>query len=540
MSDVATAQTRDFGVALSGGGVRASAFALGSLLYLVDSGLNKRVSVISSVSGASLTNGFVLSAVKDFSNTDSQSFDIAARELIRRLLLKPVMGPAILALNVLLLLAGGGVVMISLLGWPILLTPWLRVVLPFIWGMLFLLRGIPIEFLIRKRYLHNHSNPSHVLSLGQSRPVGATTHVFCSTDFVTQCPFFFVDYDGVACTYGAFGWALASDLSIATAVRASAAMPGAFPPRALSTAQLRFVDPTYAGVSKPRWFHLADGGVWDNLGTQWFNSRSGPDSSEWDDVTKYLPVAPKRAPPGYQGIRNLLIMDARGWGPGFSVRSVGWRSILFRIPLVAEFLSLAGTSSILYENTVEPRVQAHMDSLRARMAQGPCSSNATLVSVGTLTDYPFERAGTEAWNVIPKNVRDALYDEDDYTRWMDHPSVLQLPSHLQALVDLSAKIGFTQRSLAVHVPEWLAKHHPDEPPEIGNLWIRSSDIGTKLSALSRSEVIALLIHGYIQAMGAASALIATERGRPGSLPLEFPAFERFEGLLTQRTTRSPH
>ena len=60
-NDSARPDTRELGVALSGGGVRAAAFALGALLYLVDTGLNKRVKVISSVSGASLTNGFVVS-----------------------------------------------------------------------------------------------------------------------------------------------------------------------------------------------------------------------------------------------------------------------------------------------------------------------------------------------------------------------------------------------------------------------------------------------------------------------------------------------
>jgi NTE family protein len=42
------------GVALSGGGFRATVYGLGALLYLVDSGLNKQVTSISSVSGGSI------------------------------------------------------------------------------------------------------------------------------------------------------------------------------------------------------------------------------------------------------------------------------------------------------------------------------------------------------------------------------------------------------------------------------------------------------------------------------------------------------
>ena len=46
-------------VALSGGGHRATLFALGALLALVDRGLNRRVAQISSVSGGSIANAFV-------------------------------------------------------------------------------------------------------------------------------------------------------------------------------------------------------------------------------------------------------------------------------------------------------------------------------------------------------------------------------------------------------------------------------------------------------------------------------------------------
>src|SRR6266571_1800280 len=47
------------GVALSGGGHRASVWAVGLLLYLADAGRNGDVGVIASVSGGSITNGVV-------------------------------------------------------------------------------------------------------------------------------------------------------------------------------------------------------------------------------------------------------------------------------------------------------------------------------------------------------------------------------------------------------------------------------------------------------------------------------------------------
>ena len=79
------------------------------------------------------------------------------------------------------------------------------------------------------------------------------------------------------------------------------------------------------------------------------------------------------------------------------------------------------------------------------------------------------------------------------------------------------------------MPDWLGPDYADV--NLSTLWTKCSDIGTKLSALSRPEAIALLVYGYIQAMGAASVLIAVERRKPGALPLEFPDFKRFETLF---------
>src|SRR5262245_6044086 len=71
----------DLEVALSGGGFRATAFGLGVLLYLADSGLNQRVHTISSVSGGSITNGFVASECDFASVTDTEKFRRVAAQL---------------------------------------------------------------------------------------------------------------------------------------------------------------------------------------------------------------------------------------------------------------------------------------------------------------------------------------------------------------------------------------------------------------------------------------------------------------------------
>ena len=49
--------TQHIGAAMSGGGHRASGWALGTMFYLVHAGKHAELAVISSVSGGSITNG---------------------------------------------------------------------------------------------------------------------------------------------------------------------------------------------------------------------------------------------------------------------------------------------------------------------------------------------------------------------------------------------------------------------------------------------------------------------------------------------------
>jgi hypothetical protein len=68
------------GLALAGGGHRATLFALGVLVYLADAAKSRDVSSISSVSGGSLTNGFVAQSV-DYATVDGPTFSAVAARL---------------------------------------------------------------------------------------------------------------------------------------------------------------------------------------------------------------------------------------------------------------------------------------------------------------------------------------------------------------------------------------------------------------------------------------------------------------------------
>ncbi|MEQ1912629.1 MAG: patatin-like phospholipase family protein, partial [Vicinamibacterales bacterium] len=72
---------RDIEVALSGGGVRASAFSLGVLMYLLDAGLGERIRQVSSVSGGSITNGFLANLLTEQQTISDASLGDFARRL---------------------------------------------------------------------------------------------------------------------------------------------------------------------------------------------------------------------------------------------------------------------------------------------------------------------------------------------------------------------------------------------------------------------------------------------------------------------------
>ena len=77
----------DVGVALSGGGHRAALFGLGVLLYLADSGRNRSVTSVASVSGGSLTNGYLAQELEYRTASPEDVHDLARRfasQIVRR------------------------------------------------------------------------------------------------------------------------------------------------------------------------------------------------------------------------------------------------------------------------------------------------------------------------------------------------------------------------------------------------------------------------------------------------------------------------
>ena len=114
---------RPLRVALSGGGFRAALFSLGSMLYLVDTGLNARVSEIRSVSGASILNGLLAQSGNVQTMGVSDIDDVAItllRTVTRRGLLQSSL---VIPLYLVTIIAGAALIAAAgLTGWPVAIS----------------------------------------------------------------------------------------------------------------------------------------------------------------------------------------------------------------------------------------------------------------------------------------------------------------------------------------------------------------------------------------------------------------------------------
>jgi len=313
---------RTVGIALSGGGHRATLFGLGALLYLADSGCNKDVTTIASVSGGSLTNAYLSLMDKPFSDVSGEGFDENAAILARSIaghrgwwfitwilyvsffaLWLPL--PAnweihltwdarLLAFAVLVLLwavfigpRSGG----SLWSWwgmwlyvGILLPSFVAVVavwwLPLEWGWCLLILVAWFIAASQRNVIaglaFGHSicalKPSTGETHERTRPATPLEdinrkiqHVFCATEMHAGTHAYF-SQDFVYSR--GFGVGRPEGLPLRTVVQASANFPGGFPLRVLRTSRFKFELPE-AIAKTSKWMILSDGGVFDNMADAW-------------------------------------------------------------------------------------------------------------------------------------------------------------------------------------------------------------------------------------------------------------------------------
>lgn len=277
---------RRIGVALSGGGHRASAWATGVLAAIVDAGLGADVVSVSSVSGGSITNGVVAQNL-DLRTANSDEFDAAVRGSLvnyARVGLFPS-GPLTKGYLRLLIatLIGAVIILVALLvAFVAAAASWMTgataaIVLSAL-GILTVVAWVGVAVLVARRGTVVRSAIARTHFGGDRRSLGTrldqvnrdVNHVFLTTDLEAGDQF----YISPRFLYG-FREGIADPAStgttIAAAVQASAGLPGAFPPAFLDAGPFRrpwAVPGDVPDVSSRRVI-LSDGGVYDNMADQW-------------------------------------------------------------------------------------------------------------------------------------------------------------------------------------------------------------------------------------------------------------------------------
>jgi hypothetical protein len=353
-------------VSLSGGGHRATLFALGALIYLVDAEANARVTSIASVSGGSLTNGFVGQTL-DFRDADRGTFrKSVARPLATQIAKRGTLfAPILTKLYLVVLIVGAVLVFAPLVAasGPRYFRLLLFVLMLAVWGWLFGKRGLLCAHAFQRTLF---SPAGRVTALGQLKKKNLD-HVICATDLRAAEQVYFAG-DFVYSYW--LGHGQPADLALARAVQASAAFPGGFPPARLPTKRHGFSGaPTHGGgpPHPPNQMVMSDGGVYDNMADQW--ARGFEDRAKrWEELGR------GRLPP-----KQLVVVNASGRIPWSPFRR-GW------FPLLGEVAALIRVNNVMYINTTNVRRQEIIDSYDPTRPHEASSLPSTLIQI---TQSPF-------------------------------------------------------------------------------------------------------------------------------------------------------
>jgi predicted acylesterase/phospholipase RssA len=446
--ELRVAHEQDVSVALSGGGHRATVFGLGALLALTDTGLNRRCTSISSVSGGSIANGIVLVG-PDFATVDVATFEAHLQPALRSIASRGVLlkgAPATRSYLRLLI----GFAVLGIIGLVVALVAaiahWLAIA-----AVVFVVAGTLLAIAVK--LLHERSARTEAaldsellggrhVTLAQVKAAASSVHhVICTTELQTGEPFYFTNRAVYGYRYGAS----IGDVTIplATAVQASACVPGAFVPRSISLTTLGVHPPlnrdgtTAGGIDQ---IVVNDGGVYDNMADQW-EYRFAERASEWTELTT---VQPNRA-------RMLFVVNGSG----------GWNSAkrIGHSGLAQELAGVLRAKDVQYDVSTAHRRQALYSVFRgAESALNDAGLDGLFVQI---VDSPYR---------LPKLLGTAQTGKRDP-------------------LNLRADEAFAFLDSQAYSQDWWEKTVHT-----------TSGTGTVLSALGVPVTSALLEHGYVLTM----------------------------------------
>ncbi|WP_165546468.1 patatin-like phospholipase family protein [Kribbella soli] len=431
------------GVALSGGGVRAAFYALGGLMYLVRSGLNRKVRLVSSVSGGSIVNVAVAMA-GDFSESDPKEFDrlvgIASHRMAKSgVFFWPGLKQAARSIIIFMLWAPVFIGLMNVVGvidgWP-----WDIFWFGEIWYtglMTVFLLGYTIVGRQRIQQEAYHQFLVH-MSTGEKKshrrrslaelPASAVAHVLCATELTSGQPMYMSREMAFSPVYGRGG----SDLALAKAIYASAAFPIGFPPLRLRSANLNMAGGR--DEEAPKWLLLSDGGVFNNLGTDAFAANDSAAQIYLPDPA--LPIIPN--------VDLQMIINASSPSKKASISSLlVWRTIPSTVRIM----------SVLYENTLRPRMQRLMEAQSA--PGGPIVVDISESPVELVDRLAKGRTDADPVRVRALEMRAILNKERSDYEWKTYADrAAQTKTVLSAVGSTAAvrllRLGYLDTAIACH------------------------------------------------------------------------------------------
>jgi Patatin-like phospholipase len=373
---------KGIGVTMSGGGHRASLFGLGVLLYLADAGKLSEVTSIASVSGGSITNGYVAQTLDIAGSHDGETFETAMRPLANQLARHGSLFASWVTWAYLVVLVATGLAAV-VVPWFIPIAGVLQFLI-FIAGLL-LWAGVVASrrsWIAARAFRTAFFAPNGTATLLRNVE-GAVDHVFCATELQSAEQLYFAK----TFVYGyRFGLGVPGDLPLHDAVQVSACLPGAFPARWLRTSRHRFrypADDEPAGDpcpdvedrpgERPAYLVLTDGGVYDNMADQWALGFRGRVKC-WPDLET-----------SHSEPQDLVVVNSSG--------GLGWAGIKRSIvPGLGELFTLLKVKDVLYDQTTATRRRLLWDRSRQALA----GTRGMRVGLVNIPQSPFDVAAAFA------------------------------------------------------------------------------------------------------------------------------------------------
>jgi hypothetical protein len=549
-------EARKVGVAMSGGGYRASLFALGAMMYVHEvcnstSAPPRRVAAMTSVSGGSITNGIIAHGV-NIGKDDIETFDRVAQILVRDTVTGGMFdwrtvayyfcfvtivfacaAATVIGLRtswafhwramfivgfVVAVLLGGvfaeakakpklisrtvAITALLLFFTYVVLseTEW-RLGLALVDAALLVIISPVVVWAVRGLLIQRHYDhllrqacTGHAAAVRLADIRSETDHIFCATE-VQFGQTAYLSQNAIRCSF--FKDATPDALPTALAVRASAAFPGVFPPVVVpgieANVRRGVEDRTAKQSLSTTHLLLVDGGVRDNLAVSWFEL--SPPMDEYVIVS----AAPNRH--AYRRIPPL---------PGF-----------------AEFIALMNASFIPYNTRERNQRLAIAARLFGAQGKGDASARGALIHIeDSPTDLarkfifkedgareadawlrggeqPFPDWDIDQWLIVDQMcaVAGAAVFSERAKNLLAHLEKIEngLPVPPEFSVEELYRVRFDSHASARQLG---ANPHFSTDVDAA-WWMRaraSSLIGTSLNRMQYKEAFNLVLHGYYLAM----------------------------------------